>query len=470
MNTQCNLPSLSFPDLISRPVVVQADGQRISSDGGSLFLGQLDRSFGFTKRFAGCFCDLRSPDLTEHDLLTLIRQRTYALAMGYEDLNDHEELRSDPLLAALCGKHDVEGQDRRRKEDKGNPLAGKSTLNRMELQARSFQDERYKKIVARPVLLEDFFIEEYVRSLAQNTTRVVLDLDLTADPLYGQQEGRFFQGYYDEYCYLPLYLFAGDWPVVARLRTADQEHREDTIRVVAKVVAALRRRFPRIQIVIRADSGFCREELMSWCESQEVRYVLGLARNAVLQRILRSAMKTAQGMREYNQSPSERVYRDFRYRAQTWGPQKRRVVGKAEVTSEGPNPRFIISNIPPEEIAAQALYEQEYCGRGNMENRIKEQHLDLKADRTSTSQLAANQLRLWFSTLAYLLMNQLRQWGLAGTELARATCGTIRLKLFKIGAMVKVSARRVLVSLSASHPMKALWFAVAAKLLGSGGT
>jgi hypothetical protein len=465
MTTHSNQFALHFPDLISRRIVVQADAPHVTSDGGGILLGQLDASFGYTQRFAACFTDGRDPDWVEHSLLTMLRQRVYAIGLGYEDLNDHDQLRGDPLLAAVCGHEDPGGTQRRYERDQGKPLAGKSTLNRLELKAQSETDQRYKKIVAKPEAIEDFFITEFVRSLDKKTRRVVLDLDLTEDPLYGQQEGRFFHGYYDSYCYLPLYIFCGDWPVVARLRTADQDHAEDTLRTVAKVIAALRAKFPRLGIVLRGDSGFCRDELMKWCEANGVQYLLGLARNPVLQRILRGSLRSAKSMLDYNQSQAERVFKDFRYRAKSWGKNKRRVVGKAEWTQEGPNPRFIISNIPAEEIAAQDLYEREYCGRGEMENRIKEQHLDLRADRTSTHWLASNQLRLWFSTLAYLLINQLRQRALAGTELAQATCGTIRLKLMKIGAVVKVSVRRVLVSLSTHHPMKELWFAVARNLL-----
>lgn len=464
MKTECIQPTLEFPDLISRPIVVQADANHVSSDGGSVLLGQLDRSYGYTKRFASCFVDLRDPRLVEHQFLTMLRQRIYGIGLGYEDINDHEQLRSDPLLAAVCGHDDPEGKKRRFEQDYGKPLAGKSTLNRMELPAQNETDQPYKKIVAKPEAIEEFFIAEFVRSLDKKTQRIVLDLDLTENPLYGQQEGRFFHGYYDSYCYLPLYIFCGNWPVVARLRTADEDHFEDTLATVAKVVAAVRRKFPQMKMVVRGDSGFCRDELMSWCEATGVGYVLGLRRNPVLQRILRGSLRSAKSMLDHNKSKAERVFKDFRYRAKTWGKNKRRVVGKGEWTAEGANPRFIISNIPPEEIAARELYEQEYCGRGEMENRIKEQHLDLRADRTSTGLLESNQLRLWFSTLAYLLMNQLRQRALAGTELAQATCGTIRLKLLKIGAVVKVSVRRVLVSLSANHPMKELWFAVARKL------
>lgn len=436
-----------------------------------MLLARLDRSFGYTKRFAACFEDYRDPELVEHQTIELLRQRVYGVALGYEDLNDHDRLCRDPLLASLCGKRDVLGEERQRKEDKGKALAGKSTLNRLELTpAEANAESRYKKIVARDMAIEDYFIDEWVRSLDAQSTEVILDLDRTDDPVHGQQEGRFFHGYYDEYCYTPLYIFAGDWPVVAALHTGEEEHLDEVLRLVAKIVERVRRKFPNLKIVVRGDSGFCRQELMNWCEEQRVSYVLGLARNPVLERILRGALRSAKGMLNFNQSAVERLFKDFRYRAKSWTRKRRRVVGKAEVTQEGPNPRFVITNLDIQSAPAQELYEQRYCGRGDMENRIKEQKLDLFAGRTSTGKLRANQLRLWLSTLAYLLMNQLRRVGLAGTPLAQATCATIRVRLFKIGALVEVTARRVWVKLSSAYPLQELFQAAAdrLKLIASG--
>jgi len=458
-------PSLLFPEFTTKVVTVNFAAERVSSDGGVVLLGRVDRSYGFVRRLAACFQDHRDPDLIEHELPELLRQRIYAQALGYEDLIDHDQLRSDPLLATVCGKGDPLGQDREREQDQGKALAGKSTLNRLELTPPdATAASRYKKIVADPQAIEDYFIDEWVRSLDKGVREVVLDLDRTNDPLYGQQEGRFFHGYYDEYCYTPLYIFAGDWPVVSALHTAESEHLAETLRLLAKIVERVRRRHPHVRIVVRGDSGFCRDELMSWCEAHGLKYILGLARNAVLQRILRGSLRAAQSMLDFNGSASERVYKDFRYRAKKWGPRKRRVVGKAEWTAEGANPRFVITNFTPEEHAAQALYEQVYCARGNMENRIKEQKLDLFADRTSTGTLRANQLRLWLATAAYLLVNQVRRVGLAGTRLAQATCGTIRVQLFKIGAVVRVTARRVWVSLSQAFPWQDLFWEAARRL------
>jgi hypothetical protein len=449
-------------------VVVDFNAPRVSSDGGALLLGRLDRSYGYLTRFAACFTDFRDAESIEHSTLELLRQRVYALALGYEDLNDHDTLRADPLLAALCGKADPTGQDRLRAQDRGCALAGKSTLNRLELTPpEADAAARYKKIVADAAALEDFFIAEFVRSLPKDTTRVVLDLDATDDPIHGQQEGRFFHAYYGDYCYLPLYVFCGDWPVLAWLRTSNRDAASGAVEKVAKIVVALRQKLPQVKIILRGDSGFCRDELLRWCELQGVNYLFGLARNAVLERKLQRALEEARQKSEAQEGAAARVFCEFPYRAKKWHAP-RWVIGKAEWTQGEANPRFLITNLNPLEFEARELYEKEYCGRGNMELRIKEQQLDMFADRTSTEGMRSNQLRLWFSTLAYLLVNQLRRVALRGTELAVATCGSIRLKLFKIGALVRVSVRRVSVSLSRAWPRAALLELAAARLSGSG--
>ena len=466
--TECNHPPLLFPELCARPVVVDFNAPRVSSDGGGVLLGRLDRSYSYLARFAACFTDHRDAESIEHSTLELLRQRVYGIALGYEDLNDHDALRADPLLAALCGKADPTGQDRLRAQDRGQALAGKSTLNRLELTPPGASAAaRYKKIVADTGALEDFFIAEFVRSLPKDSTRVVLDLDATDDPVHGRQEGRFFHAYYGDYCYLPLYVFCGDWPVLAWLRTSDRDAAFGAVEKVAQIVAALRRKFPHLKIILRGDSGFCRDELLRWCELNAVNYLFGLARNAVLERKLQSPLAVARQHSEAQGGAAARVFCEFTYRAKKW-PAPRWVIGKAEWTQGAANPRFVITNLNPLEFEARELYEKEYCGRGNMELRIKEQQLDLFADRTSTEGLRSNQLRLWFSTLAYLLVNQLRRVALGGTELAAATCGNIRLKLFKIGALVRVSVRRVSVSLSAAWPRAALLELAAARLSGSG--
>lgn len=470
--TECNSQELLFPDLISRPVVVQMDGHRVSTDTGTLLIGQLDRSCGITRAFARCFNDRRNQDLIEHELLILIRQRTYGLDAGYEDLNDHDFLRVDPILAAACGQDDVFGEHRRREEDRGKGLAGKSTFNRVELGAGLQTDDRYKRVQADLDQIEDFFIDQFVRSVKKTTPQVILDLDTSCAPVYGEQEQRYFHGFYDEYCLLPLFIFCGGFPVVARLRSADSQHLEDTLRVVEKVVQRLRAKRPRIKILLRGDSGFCRVELMRWCEAHQVHYVFGLQGNAVLKRICRGVMRSAKAMLEFNRnkgSTAERLFKEFKYRARDWKPDpKRRVVCKAECTLEGENPRFVITNLPAQEYPMQELYEQTYCGRGDMENRIKEQFLDLKAGRISTHYVRSNQLRLAFSTLAYLLLHRLRTQVLKGTELETATCGTIRQKLLKVGAVVRLRCRRLLVSISAAYPFQKLWMLAACRLLKFG--
>lgn len=466
LKTECSDQTLLFPELTDRPVEMDFAGGHISSDGGATLLGRLDRRHGYLERFKSSFKDHRDPDLIEHTVLELLRQRVYGLALGYEDLNDHDQLCRDPLLASVCGKKDPLGRNRLRNKDKGKALSGKSTLNRMELTlAQADAGSRYKKVVADFDAIEDYFIQEYVRSLHKKTTRVTLDLDATDDPLHGRQEGRFFHGYYGNYCYLPLYIFDGNWPIVAWLRTSDRDASAGALGKVQKIVAALRVRFPEIKIRLRADSGFCRDELMVWCELNQVKYLFGLARNPVLERKLEGALAQARQLSESQGGKAARVFVEMTYRAQSWHAP-RWVIGKAEWTQGEANPRFIISNEDPTTYAAKELYEKDYCARGDMENRIKEQQLDLYADRTSAESMRANQLRLWFSTLAYLLINQLRRIGLKGTEMAQASCGTIRLKLFKIGAIIRVSVRRVWVSLSSAFPLQGL-FALAAGRLGS---
>ena len=464
--TDCSRQSLLFPELTSRPVSVDFEGGHISSDGGGVLIGRLDQRGGYLERFAACFTDHRNGKRIEHSLLETLRQRIYALALGYEDLNDHDTLCTDPLLASICGKKDPLGQDRVRKKDKGKALCGKSTLNRLELTpADADASARYKKIGADMDGIEDYFINEYVRSLPQDIQSVTWDLDATDDLIHGQQEGLFFHGYYGNYCYLPLYIFDGDWPIVAWLRTSDRDASAGALGKVQKITIAVRTRFPGIKIRLRADSGFCRDELMSWCELNGVKYLFGLARNSVLEGKLAKGLAQARELSEAQGGKAARVFVEMTYRAKSWHAP-RWVIGKAEWTQGEANPRFIISNEDPLSYVARELYEKDYCARGNMENRIKEQQLDLYADRTSSETMRANQLRLWFSTLAYLLVNQLRRVGLTGTELAQASCGTIRLKLFKIGALVSVSVRRVLISLSSAFPLRVI-FAQAAHRLSS---
>ena len=439
-------------------MAVDFSGGHLSSDGGVLLLRSVNASLGLCRRIAGCFEDHRDPRWVEHSMESLITQRIFGLALGYEDLNDHNDLRRDPLFATAVGRNDPLGEDRRQVEDRGNALAGASTLNRLEL--GNSKSTRAHKIQCDAALVEAALLTLGVRCLGKHSRELILDFDATDDPLHGQQEGRFFQGYYKNYFYLPLYCFIGDIPVWAQLRTSDQDAAEGTVEALEKIVAALRQRCPKAKLIFRGDGGFCREAIMKWCEENAVRYVIGLPKNTRLLENAQSAMAEARALHCLCGGAAVRKFADFQYRTRESWSIPRRVVAKAEVTLQGENPRFILTNLSARESArfqAQALYENIYCGRGQMENMIKQQQLDLMADRTSTAYLASNQLRLWFSTLAYLLLERLRTWGLKNSPLARATVGTVRRKMLKIAAQVTVSVRRIYVRLSSNHAPQSLW-------------
>ena len=457
MKTQCNQKTFPFQTKISRKVVAKFDGGKITSDAGGLLLQQVERATGIIRQFAGCFTDYRDPDLIEHTAFELIAQRVYALALGYEDLNDHDELRHDPLLAVMVGKKEPNGENRRRKRDQGKALAGKSTLNRLELTpVRAHRQSRYKKIAVRRQKAEEFFLKVFLQAHNHPPRRIVLDLDATDDPLHGHQAGRFFHGYYQNYCYLPLYIFCGEHLLCARLRPSDIDAAAGSVKEIERIVDGIRQQWPGVQIIVRADSGFCREAIMSWCERNRVDYILGLAKNERLKTEI--ALQMQQAKQLYQQtSQAARIFKDFTYQTRKSWRRPRRVIGKAEYLSKGENPRFVVTSLSVDEVDARRLYEQEYCARGDMENRIKEQQLWLFADRTSASLMRANQLRLWFSSVAYTLMAALRRLGLKQTRLSQAQCGTIRLKLLKIGALIKVTVRRVWISLAQSYPYQQLF-------------
>ena len=425
----------------------------------------MDRQTGVLRQFAACFTDHRNPDRIEHTVTELISQRVYGLALGYEDLNDHDDLRNDPLLAVLVGKADPTGQDRIDPRDRGKALAGKSTLNRLELTpVGASAESRYKKIVLNTHRAEMLFTEFFVQSHPQPPKEIILDLDATDDPIHGEQLGRFFHGYYQNYCYLPLYIFCGEQLLWAQLRPSDIDASAGSVKILSKIIDRIRQVWPQVRILIRGDSGFCRENLMAWCERNGVDYLLGLAKNDRLLREIAEAM--AQAKARYQQTgEAARVFRDFTYQTLTSWSQARRVVGKAEYLSKGENPRFVVTSLPSAEVEARHLYEDIYCARGEMENRIKEQQLYLFADRTSAATMRANQLRLWFSSLAYVLLSALRRLGLSGTELAGAQCSTIRLKLLKIGAAIKITVRKVWVSLAESYPYRRIFQQVYENLL-----
>lgn len=457
MQTECISDQLEFQGLGRQEVVGRFDGGRTTSDGGLLALREVAERSGMLKRFAQCFTDYRSATRIEHTVEELIGQRVLANACGYEDLNDHHALRDDALLALAAGKRDIEGSGRVRQRDRGHALAGAATLNRLELTpADATAASRYKKIVYDGKAIERFFVDEFLRAHASAPEQIVLDVDATDDPLHGQQEGRFFHGYYGNYCYLPLYVFCGDFLLAAKLRTADRDGATGCVEEVERIVGQIRQQWPRVRIVVRGDSGFARENLMHWCEAHGIAYVLGLARNERLAVALESAM--AEAKREHEQSGrAARRFVDFTYQTRQSWSRSRRVVGKAEVLPGKENPRFVVTSLATDEVAAGELYERIYCARGEMENRIKEQQLDLFADRTSTHTMRANQLRLWLASLSYVLVNEMRRVGLTGTQYARAQVGTIRTRLLKIAGIVKLSVRRVMISLSSVFPLQDLF-------------
>jgi hypothetical protein len=436
--TECSQESFSFTAHFSRRVEARFTAGQVSSDGGALLLRAADRKINLLQRVAQCFTDSRTPWRVEHRLPEMLAQRIYGLALGYEDLNDHEQLRSDPLLTLLSGKRELD-----------KPLAGKSTLNRLELVGRS---GRYHKIGYSTESLDRLLGELFLESHGSAPEQVVLDLDATDIPLHGHQPKRFFHGYYGSYCYLPLYIFAGDQLLCARLRAANQDAAAGAVEEVNSIVTQLRQRWPQTRIVLRADSGFCREELMVWCEANKVDYLFGLARNKRLQKIIGAQMQQARLLHQ-STAKAARVFTGFTYSTRHSWSCARRVVAKAEYLDKGENPRFVVTSLSPKQWPDQALYEKFYCARGEMENRIKEQ-MCLFADRLSTGEMEGNQLRLYFSALAYTLMEALRRLGLEGTEWAQAQVDTIRLKLFKIGAILRISVRRITLQLNSAYPWK----------------
>jgi len=444
--TECNQSGFGFEGCGRREVVARFDGGRISSDGGAFLLRQTDQRLNLLPRLAECFLDGRDQDLVEHSVREMLSQRVYGLALGYEDLNDHEQLRNDPVFGVLAGREDLDA-----------PLAGKSTLNRMELGTGA--NDRYKKITFWKEAIDELLVKVFLESHPTAPAEIVVDVDTTDLPLHGHQEGRFFHGYYDQYCYLPLYIFCGEHVLCARLRESNHDAAFGCLQEIQRIVAQIRATWPEVKIILRGDSGFCRNELMSWCENNQVDFVFGLARNQRLRKIIGAQMHEA--TQRWNQTGKPaRVFAEFDYqtrktRKSGWD-RKRRVVAKAEHIDGKENPRFVVTSLSGEEWAAQALYEKLYCARGDMENRIKEQ-FSLFADRVSTETMRANQMRLYLSTMAYVLMSGLRRLGLQATELAQAQVSTIRAKLLKIGAQIRVTVRKVWVSMASSYPWQGLY-------------
>jgi hypothetical protein len=437
-----------------RAVEAAFDAGLVTSDAGALLLGATDQAIDLIARFARCFHDHRRPDLIEHTVATLVGQRVFAIALGYEDLNDHDGLRHDPVMAVLAGKLEAKRED-------CAPVAGKSTLNRLELSRE--EPTRYHKIAYDEAAIEALPVRLFLEAHERPPKQIVLDLDATDDPLHGHQEGRFFHGYYDCYCYLPLYVFCGRHLLLAKLRPSDIDASAGSVEQVARIVAQIRARWPHVRILLRADSGFAREALMAWCEENRVDYVFGLARNARLVAAIEAELAAAKAMAE-NIGRAARCFKDFQWSTLESWSRRRRVIAKAEWTQGEANPRFIVTSLKRAETGARRLYEDIYCARGDMENRIKECQLDLYADRTSAATMRANQLRLWFAAMAYVLMCALRRIGLAETAFADATCGTIRLKLLKIGALVRISVRRIKIAMASACPTAEDWGRAARRL------
>jgi len=454
MPTECSAESFEFGIVEGRPVEAAFDGGLVTSDAGALLLGATDRAIGMMDRFAACFSDARRADLIEHTVVTLVGQRVYAIALGYEDLNDHDELRHDPMMAVLAGKLAA-----RRAECA--PVGGKSTLNRLELS--KLEPTRYHKISHNPTAIRNLFVDLFLEAHARAPRQIVLDLDATDDPLHGEQEGRFFHGYYDCYCYLPLYVFCGRDLLVAKLRRADQDAASGAVEEVARLVARIRACWPRTRILLRADSGFARDGLMAWCEAHDVDFVFGLQKNDRLVAEIADELVKAEAKSRRTGQP-ERRFKSFIWTTRTSWSRSRRVVAKAEWTNGEANPRFVVTSLRRNACNARHLYEKVYCARGEMENRIKECQLDLYADRTSAATMRANQLRLWLHSMAYVLLCALRRIGLHDSELAQASCGTIRLKLLKIGALVRISVRRIKIAMASACPAALHWRRAAIRL------
>ena len=442
MPTECIPDLFGFAPAEGHAVVAAFDGGRVTSDAGALLLSRTDRAIGLVGRFAACFRDARSAEFVEHSVSSMVMQRVFGIALGYEDLLDHDTLRHDPVLAACAAKLTAGRRD-------CAPLAGKSTLNRLE-RAPDGQPGRYHRIGHDGAAIERLLVEFFLDAHAAAPAEIVLDFDATDDPLHGHQEGRFFHGYYDAYCYLPLYVFCGRHLLAAKLRPANLDASAGTVEELARIVGQIRTRWPGVRIILRADSGFARDAIMAWCEANGVDFLLGLARNSRLVGRIAEPLAEAAAESLASGKPARR-FTEFRYTTHDSWTRERRVIAKAEQTGDKSNPRFVVTTLTAD---ARHLYEALYCARGEMENRIKECQLDLFADRTSAATLRANQLRLWFAAMAYVLIDSLRRIGLAGTDLARATCGTIRLRLLKIGALVRISVRRVKVAMSSAWPFQ----------------
>jgi len=433
--TECSRVEDLFPACKSRKIETSFDGGAISSDGGALLLRQIDRQLGLTARIGRCLRDERVRGRSRHRVVEMIRQRVYGLALGYEDLNDHDTLRHDVLLQTAT--------------DRVEALASASTLSRFE--------NRSDRAAA--LAISEALVEQFVTSFKKAPSELILDFDATDDPVHGQQEGRFFHGYYDHYCFLPLYVFCGSQLLVSYLRPSNIDGARHTWAILSLLVRRLRAEWPEVRIIFRGDSGFCRWRIMRWCDRHQVDYILGLAKNKRINEIASPLLDEAE-RRFTATGEKQRLFKEAEYAAYSWD-RARRVIMKAEHSSQGRNPRYVVTSLTGD---AQALYDDIYVARGDMENRIKEQQLDLFSDRTSCHHWWANQFRLLLSSIAYVLVERMRALALRRTELAKAQCGTIRLKLFKIGAVVTRNTRRVRIHLSSAYPHRELFELIAKRL------
>jgi hypothetical protein len=415
------------------------DGGKITSHAGGLLLREVDRRIGLLSRLSECFLDGREQNRVRHSVREMVSQRVYGLALGYEDLNDHDQLREDPLLMLLAGSADGE-----------SPLAGKSTLNRLELAGEAGTEDRYKKVHYNADAIDRILVDVFLEAHAEPPQEIVIDLDATDLPLHGHQEQRFFHGFYYHYCYLPLYIVCGEHLLGVRLRPANIDASAGALAEVERIIKQIRESWPQVKIILRADSGFCRESLMSWCEANQVDYVFGFARNERLRRIIEPEMQQAAVLHRAS-GQAARVFTEFAYETNTSWSRPRRVVAKAEQIEGKENPRYVVTSLEAVAWPARKLYEELYCARGDMENRIKEQY-SLFAGRVSAATMRANQLRLYLSAAAYILVSAFRRLALSGTLWARAQCETIRSQLLRIGAQVRITVRKVWISIASSYP------------------
>src|SRR5215468_7601652 len=453
--TECKTKRFDFHALSNREVIGHFDGGDISSDAGGLLLREVEQRTGILKQFAECFTDYRKQEWIEHPVQDLLAQKAYAMCLGYEDLNDHDQLRADPGLAVMVGKTDPKGEHRIESRNRGKALAGKSTLNRLELtKADASAAERYKKIVMNPEAIDQMMVDQFLDAHPQPKPQIILDMDATDDPIHGHQEGRFFHGYYDCYCYLPLYIFCDEFLLSAKLRTSDIDPAKGALEDLKRVVSQIRKRWPKVHILVRGDSGFCRDAIMTWCERQGIDYVFGLAKNSRLLKEIEADMKAAEAKYFHSGEPV-RIFKNFRYRTleDTWS-RTRRVVAKAEHLKKGSNPRFVVTSLPQYQFPAPIVYQTIYSLAEIWKTESRNSRWDCLPIGSVPNPYVEINSRLYCSSIAYLLMHALRRLALKGTDLENAQCTTIRLKLLKIGAQIEVTVRRVWFRFAASYPYK----------------